>query len=414
MATHDVLIIGGGISGLAFAWHAARAGHRPKVLEAGPRLGGCLDSRRGPDGYWFELGAHTLYNSYGALLEIVEGCRPRPSIVARGDARKRFARLRDGSLTTMGPLSVFRQFSFLELATNGPRALFGKDQPGATTREHFSRLVGAHNYDAVLGPFLSAVPSQIVDDFPASGPGSLFKKRPRRKDVIKSFTFDGGLGALPAAIAREAGVETEVGAPAAAVRAKDGAFEVELADGRKLDAAVVAIATDPATAARLTTPVSAALATALSALKTLELESLGVVVARDAVKLPELAFVVPTGDVFWSAVTRDPVPDGRHRAFTFHFKPGVGRAAQRKRVAEVLGISEGAFETVEEKRTVLPSPGRDHAQAVASIDRALAGTRALALTGNYFAGMAIEDCIARAKSEWARVGGSVAAMARAS
>ena len=54
-------------------------------------------------------------------------------------------------------------------------------------------MVGKRNYSRVLAPFLSAVPSQNVDCFPVSGAGSLFKKRARRKDVVKSFTLDGGL-----------------------------------------------------------------------------------------------------------------------------------------------------------------------------------------------------------------------------
>ena len=191
MDAQSVLVIGGGISGLTFAWHAARAGRKPRVLEAGPRLGGCLDSRRGPDGFWFELGAHTLYNSYRSLLEVRDGCPSPPALVPRNQARKRFGFLRDGALTTMGPLSVFKQFRWTELIARAPGGLFAR-KAGKTTREHFSRVVGPRNYQQVLAPFLSAVPSQAVDDFPAEGPGSLFKKRPRRKDIVKSFTFDGG------------------------------------------------------------------------------------------------------------------------------------------------------------------------------------------------------------------------------
>jgi oxygen-dependent protoporphyrinogen oxidase len=41
---------------------------------------------------------------------------------------------------------------------------------------------------------------------------------------------------------------------------------------------------------------------------------------------------------------------------------------------------------------------------VADIDRCLSGGR-LAVTGNYFAGLAIEDCTIRSAEEWKRVAG---------
>jgi oxygen-dependent protoporphyrinogen oxidase len=296
---------------------------------------------------------------------------------------------------------VFRQLGTWELIKSAPRALFGGKPPQATVREHFSRLVGARNYAAVLAPFLSAVPSQSVDEFPAAGPGSLFKKRPRRKDITKSFTFAGGVGAFAAAVT-SAGVATRVAAPVTAIARTAGGYEVRLDDGTALAAARLGVATDPATAARLLAAAHPALAAAVGAIKTVTVDSLGVVVDRAAVALPALAFVVPTDDVFWSVVTRDPVPDERYRAFTFHFKPGLDDAARRRRIAEVLGVAPEQWRTVEERRTTLPAPGRDHAAAVAAIDAALADLP-LALAGNYFAGLAIEDCAARAKAEWARV-----------
>jgi len=400
MDKRSILVIGGGISGLAVAWHAVQAGREPLVLEGGARLGGCLDTRTGPDQFWFELGAHTLYNSYGALLDLALAGPSPAAVVARGDARKRFGLLRDGHLTTMGPLSVFRQFGWWELATSAPRGLFGR-KDRRTTREHFSRLVGARNYQRVLAPFLSAVPSQPVDDFPAAGPGSLFKKRPRRKQLVKSFTFEGGVGAVVKAVTA-AGVEARVEARVVSLTRGDRGYQVELAGGERLHAPVVALATDAATAAGLIEPAHPELAGALARVATVAIDTVGVVVARDAVDLPELAFVVPADDVFWSVVTRDPVPDPHRRAFTFHFKPGLERGQRLARAARLLGVEPEAFELVAERHTVLPAPGRDHAALVADIDRALTGLP-LAVAGNYFAGMAIEDCVARARAEWQRV-----------
>jgi oxygen-dependent protoporphyrinogen oxidase len=125
------------------------------------------------------------------------------------------------------------------------------------------------------------------------------------------------------------------------------------------------------------------------------------VLPREKAWMPECAFLVPVDDAFFSCVTRDPFPDARYRAFAFHFRPGTGRADRLRRVAEVLRVAEGDFLHLAEKRVSLPSPERDHAAAVHEIDRQL-GPTGLLLTGNYFDGLAIEDCVARSNAEWAR------------
>ena len=48
---YDVVVVGGGISGLALAWKAAQDGQQALVLEREGRVGGCLQSERTPDGY---------------------------------------------------------------------------------------------------------------------------------------------------------------------------------------------------------------------------------------------------------------------------------------------------------------------------------------------------------------------------
>lgn len=118
--------------------------------------------------------------------------------------------------------------------------------------------------------------------------------------------------------------------------------------------------------------------------------------------MPEVAFLVPVDDVFHSAVTRDPFPDPARRAFTFHFKPGLSRDQRLARMAEVLRVSIDEFGVISERRVVLPAPRVDHAARLAAIDASLAGER-LAVVGNYLEGLAIEDCVQRAFSEWRRV-----------
>ena len=61
------------------------------------------------------------------------------------------------------------------------------------------------------------------------------------------------------------------------------------------------------------------------------------------------------------------------------------------------------MEAVGERQTVLPSPVLDHGRIVARIDELLAGER-LAITGNWFAGLSIEDCVQRSRHSNVEIG----------
>ena len=66
------VIVGGGPCGLAAAWHLARRGARPVVLEAEDRMGGlCATHER--DGFRFDLGGHRFVSGDAALSRWVEG-----------------------------------------------------------------------------------------------------------------------------------------------------------------------------------------------------------------------------------------------------------------------------------------------------------------------------------------------------
>jgi UDP-galactopyranose mutase len=165
---------------------------------------------------------------------------------------------------------------------------------------------------------------------------------------------------------------------------------------------VVAVAATADETVRMVRDGFGELARVVARVRTVVVESMGVVLPRERCWMPECAFVVPVDDVFHSAVTRDPFPDPARRAFAFHFKPGLSREAKLARMSEVLKVPASELGPVDEQRLVLPSPALGHGGLVAEIDRCLAGGK-LAVTGNYFAGLAIEDCVLRSNAEWARI-----------
>jgi len=179
-------------------------------------------------------------------------------------------------------------------------------------------------------------------------------------------------------------------------------FVVSTVDGHKYGARVVALAVPAPVATALARTTLPELAAQLARVKTVSVETLGVVARKERVSLPTLAFLVPLDDLFFSLVTRDVVPDDTHRGFAFHFRHGIPRDRKLARASEVLGVPASEFEVLEEKTTLLPAPVLGHADVVREIDRLLAGLR-LAVTGNFLGGLAIEDCVERSFAEWKRV-----------
>jgi UDP-galactopyranose mutase len=401
MEQTEIIVIGGGISGIAFAWKAARAGRRVLLLEESDRTGGCLHSHRSADGYWHELGAHTTYNSYGGFLDIAAGSGAAAKIVQRGPARARFGYLRDGSYEWLSPPALLRRFNWLEIAFSAPFAIL-RGKKGRTMGEYYGGLLGSRNYERFLRPFLAAVPSQDADGVPAEGPGSLFKKRPRRKEFPRSYGFDGGLQTVCEAALRTPGIRVESDAEVIRLAPSAAGFTAATADGRAFEAPVAAVATPVNAAAAILRRDFPELAQAVAPVGTVTVESLGVVLPRARCWMPEAAFVIPARDSFFSAVTRDPFPDPERRSFTFHFREGVSREDQLRRMSEVLRCPVAELGEPQRRRTLLPAPALGHDRIVADLDRRLAGRR-LALTGNYCQGLAIEDCVLRSFSEYARV-----------
>jgi len=398
MSNHDVVVVGGGISGLTFAFHAARAGRSVLVLERSGKPGGCISTRRTDGGYWFEVGAHTCYNSYVGFTGLIDACGLRGHVLRRAKTHLRFLdgdRLVPGS--NMGVMLSL--FGWFEAAVSLPR-MIGAKKDGKTVAEFYSSIVGKRNYAKVLGPMLSAVPSQSADAFPA---GMLFKMRDtRRKDYPRSFTLRGGLQTMTDALARQPGIEVATGRTAVSLSASGPGWAVVTDDGERHEAGVAAVATPPSASAALLGGAAPGLAAQVSRVKDTVVETLAFAVRASKVNLPVSMFLVPRKDVFHSAVTRDSVPDPDWRSFAFHFKPGLTPEERVARVTRLLGLQRTDLEDLVEKRTILPSPELGHEAIVGEIDRLSAGNR-LCVLGNWFAGLSIEDCVDRSRSEWERV-----------
>jgi oxygen-dependent protoporphyrinogen oxidase len=389
--TLDVAVLGAGISGLCAAHHCTRAGLSCLVLEEAASPGGCLHTERTADSFWFELGAHTLYNSYGSLLDILGALDLASAVERRHKAPYRL--LVEGEVR-----SVPSQLAMGELFASAWRA-FTEKKAGRSVGDYYGRLVGKGNWRRVLAPLLAAVPSQRADDFPAE---MLFKRRPRRKDFPRTFTLKGGLSTLIDKLASDERVTLRVNASVRALTRAEQGYAITTADGSTAVVRNLLLALPPNVAARLLTPLLPEAAAALAQVRTAAIVSTGVVFAKKDLAFPRLAGLVPIDDVFFSAVSRDVVPDDRFRALAFHFRTGLSLDERLDRIAAVTRASRQAFAHVAEHETSLPSPGLGHADIVQAIDKGIAGS-GVYVTGNFFGGLAIEDCVLRSVAEATRL-----------
>lgn len=392
----DLLIVGAGIGGLSMAHHAAAAGLRVRVLERERRAGGCLHSHRfagALEGFWLELGAHSCFNSYGDLLAILESRQALDRLIKR--AKVGFRLYADSAVKT-----IPSQLYFPELLL-APFRLLGLKKTGRGVADYFGRIVGRRNYATVFGPAFNAVICQPAGEFPAD---CLFRSRPRRKDIPRGFTLAGGLQAIADILAEQPGIHIELGQAVRAVR-REGAEFVVRTDDRDYAARHLCLATPVEVAAQLLRAEFPELAERLAGIPTAMVETVGVALPKSRLSLPPLAGLIGRDEPFFSAVSRDTVPDAGFRGFTFHFRPGaLDEEGKLSRVADVLNVPRSEFgsENVATKINRLPALRVGHGDLIRAVDHLLPGNR-LALTGNYFTGVAIEDCVTRSRGEFERL-----------
>lgn len=394
MNKYDVIIVGAGISGLSFAHYAAKAGMKVLILEKSERPGGSFHTTNPSsrlNGFWIEMGAHTCYNSYRNLIEMMEDCDVISDITPR--AKVPFRVLTGGQIK-----SFFSQIDIWELLISLPRA-FGKKKTGETVASYYGNILGRKNFKKIFSALFSAVPSQNADKFPAD---ALFKKRERRKEILKHFTMKNGLGSITDVIAGEENIEMRYGLNIETIEKTSSGYLVK-AGADSFSTGNLAICTPVPAVPALIKAINPELAAKVAQIKYQVIESFGMVVSIQDTDLKPFAGLVPTQDDFFSVVSRDTVPHEKYRGFTFHFKPGILTREQKiNKACGILHIKPGQIIEMNEKLNIVPSLRLGHYALIDEIDSLLKGDH-LFLSGNYFAGLSIEDCVSRSKSEVERL-----------
>lgn len=292
MKRTDLLVVGGGLAGLAAAALAARAGVRVHLLEAAGELGGRARTRVF-DGFSVNLGAHAFFRG-GAACRVfddlgvrVPGRRPPAAGIAIYGGRLHAAPggpvslMTTSLLDTPGKLELSRFMSWLgrapvdSLAGHALGEVLGERVPTPAVRALVSALVRCTTYDADVDELCAAAALEQVQSAMKHG-------------VIY---VDGGWATLVtglAGVARAHGARLELGARIVSVERDDTAaprFRARLGD-RTLEVSAVIVATPPGAAAGLF-PSLARVAAACTPLRTACLD-----VALSSVPKPRCRFAL--------------------------------------------------------------------------------------------------------------------------
>jgi oxygen-dependent protoporphyrinogen oxidase len=448
----DVIVVGGGISGLVCAWELQKSGHRVLLLEAAARPGGTIGTAR-DHGILLESGPNSTLDTtplIGRLLDELGIARER--IEASPAARNRYI-LRDGRLVPL-PLSPAAFLATPLFSTHAKLRLLCEPfirRGGSDIEESVAgfvrRRIGTEFLDYAINPFVAGVyagdPGQLSVNaaFPklhqleqAHGSlilGQILGARERARNPEKSkqsaamFAFRDGMQTLTDAIAQRLH-HVELDAEVTGIEQRDGGHLVRTrgaAGPREYRARAVLLALPAYAAAGLVAPIAQEASAALSAISYPP-----VAVAVSAYRknpaahaLDGFGFLVPQcegreilGTIFSSTLFGNRAPPGldvlttfvggtRQPALAQRDEPEIAELVQAEN-ARILRMAPRAdFIKVRRWPRAIPQYTLGHLARIAKIEAAEREVPGLYFCANYRGGVSIGDCIRAADTTAARV-----------
>ena len=156
----DVIVIGGGISGLSSAWFLSQKGLSVKLLEGRDNVGGTLRSER-VDGFLIEGGPNSTLENNLELGELVQTVGVSTEILqASPEAKNRYV-VKHGRLIAL-PLSPSSFFGSPLFSSSAKRRLFlepfkARASQEETVAQFVTRRLGKEFLDWVVDPFISGI-----------------------------------------------------------------------------------------------------------------------------------------------------------------------------------------------------------------------------------------------------------------
>ncbi len=452
-----VVVVGGGISGLATANGLLAAGIDVTLLEGAPTLGGNIRTVR-HDGFVVDEGPDSwvaqkpqvaaLCKALGLGDRLVETLpENRRVFVKKGTG---LVPLPDGLVlgipTRLAPLIATPLVSWpgklraaLDLIAP-PGFLRANADEDESVAAFIERRLGREVLDRLAGPLLGGLFSGNVDELSLLGTfpqlaalehqgglvrGALAQARKHgggNKGPKPSpfLSLRGGMGELVDALAARLGKVARVGAPVTALERDGARFLVRHEAGEPIAADHVVLTGPTASAGRLVRGVAAPLAEQLEQIPTGS--ACTAFLGWDASDVPHpldaTGYLVPRGEgshgamatTFVSSKWPDRAPAGQVLLRVFFGAEHVERSDEdlvgraRAELGEALDVrKEPRFSHIARFRTGSPQPRVGHPARLREIDAILATNPGLYLVGSAYEGVGMGDCVRRADSTVAAI-----------
>lgn len=439
-----IAIIGGGITGLAAAYEAVRAGARPVLIEKDPELGGVIrtESRAGCT---LEGGPDSFLSAKPAALELIREVGLGSSVIGSNDASRVTYLVRNGrlmplpdGLMMMVPTRIM-PVALSPLLGLGTKIRMGLEyfrRPGGdpadrTVEEFVREHYGQETVDYLAEPLLAGVYGGSVRELSVRSVlprfvelerkyGSLTRgvlaaraKAPRAESAPLFQTLKGGLAELTRELERRIRPRSQVLTGTAQAALRSGPEWKVRVDGAWIETDAVLFACPTWAAASLLREAAPAVSRLLEPIDYSSSITLSLVYRRELCGPipPGFGFLVPARErgtlvacTFTGAKFSHRVPESLVVLRCFIGGAGAGHVLDlpdaeiigqaRRELRFLLGWdAEPEFHVIHRWRRAMAQYCVGHSARIQELDVEVARLPGLALAGNGYHGIGIPDCI---------------------
>jgi oxygen-dependent protoporphyrinogen oxidase len=436
----DVVVIGGGVSGLAAAHELSCAGHEVVVLERQVRVGGNAISER-IGGFLMEHGPSSISDPEELVTSWSTRLRLDDERVDLGSRVRRRYLVKDGGLSGIAvhPLGMFTS-GYLSRAARlrmlaEPLRRRGARSAEETVAEFFARRFGRDFLDRVVDPLVGGMFAGIPEELSMAAAfprmiemerrhGSIVRaamtaaRKGHRMPGRKLFSWRDGIATLPAALATRLGPAIRTGVAVRRVTPESGGFRIDAGASGSLHARAVIIATQPHVAAALLEPFEPVAADALWSISAPPLAVVFMGYRREQIDHPldGLGYLgarcegrAVNGALFHSTMFAGRAPEG-HVALSGYVGGARDPELARLPADELISIVGRDLEELVGARGSpllarvrqwprgLPQYGPDHAETVSACTDMEQRWPGLSVTGNFRGGVSVAACVGQARA----------------